>query len=154
AWLAVLGTLIVTATSATPAAMAEPEPRGSGPQLVFADEFDAPAGTPVDTGKGNMEIGDNPNNAERQYYTDSTANAVHDGQGNLVITARKENPADYQCWYGRCEYTSARLHSAGKFSQAYWRVESRVKVPRPLCVWPWVCLLGVALGNVGWPGCG
>lgn len=154
AWLAVLGTLIVTATAATPAAMAEPEPRGSGPQLVFADEFDAPAGTPVDTGKWNMEIGDNPNNAERQYYTDSTANAVHDGQGNLVITARKENPADYQCWYGRCEYTSARLNSAGKFSQAYGRFEARVKVPRGQGIWPAFWLLGDDFGDVGWPDCG
>ena len=48
-------------------------------------------------------------NHERQYYTNGTNNAALDGQGNLVITARRENPADYQCWYGTCQYTSARL---------------------------------------------
>jgi beta-glucanase (GH16 family) len=117
---------------------------------TFDDEFNSPAGTPVDGSKWNMETGDNVNNHERQYYTNSTNNAVHDGQGNLVITARRENPGNYNCWYGRCEYTSARLNTSGKFSQAYGSFETRLKMSRGQGMWPAFWLLGG--GN--WPNDG
>jgi beta-glucanase (GH16 family) len=117
---------------------------------TFSDEFNAPAGTPVDGSKWNLETGDNVNNHERQYYTNSTSNAVHDGQGNLVITARRENPGNYQCWYGRCEYTSARLNTSGKFSQTYGTFETRLKMSRGQGMWPAFWLLGG--GN--WPNDG
>ncbi|MHA4812709.1 glycoside hydrolase family 16 protein, partial [Streptomyces aculeolatus] len=91
-----------------------------GPRAVtFEDNFDGPAGSAVDGGKWLIETGDNVNNHERQYYTPGNANAALDGEGNLVITARKENPGDYQCWYGRCEYTSARLNTSGRFTTTY-----------------------------------
>jgi beta-glucanase (GH16 family) len=118
---------------------------------TFADEFNAPAGTPVDGSKWNLETGDNVNNHERQYYTNSTSNAVHDGQGNLVITARRENPANYQCWYGRCEYTSARLNTAGKFTQTYGTFEARIKMSRGQGMWPAFWMLGT---GGGWPDAG
>ncbi|MET9943280.1 glycoside hydrolase family 16 protein, partial [Streptomyces halstedii] len=81
-----------------------------GPAAVtFEDTFDGPAGSAADGSKWQLETGDNVNNHERQYYTGGNSNAALDGQGNLVISARKENPGNYQCWYGTCEYTSARL---------------------------------------------
>nr|MDT0524662.1 glycoside hydrolase family 16 protein [Streptomyces sp. DSM 41633] len=94
------------------------------------------------------------NNHERQYYTGGNSNAALDGQGNLVITARKENPGNYQCWYGTCEYTSARLNTAGKFSAAYGHVEARMKVPRGQGMWPAFWMLGDDFGDVGWPQSG
>ncbi|WMX44141.1 lectin [Streptomyces roseicoloratus] len=121
---------------------------------TFRDEFDAPAGTPVDGSKWNLETGDNVNNHERQYYTNSTRNAVHDGQGNLVITARRENPGNYTCWYGRCEYTSARLNTSGKFTQKYGTFEARLKMSRGQGMWPAFWLLGDDIGSVGWPQSG
>src|SRR6478735_962857 len=79
-----------------------------------------------------------------------------DGAGHLVITARKENPGNYQCWYGRCEYTSARLNTSGKFSTTYGRVEARMKIPRGQGIWPAFWMLGSDIGsmeNVGFePG--
>ncbi|MEU7026147.1 family 16 glycosylhydrolase [Streptomyces sp. NPDC046275] len=121
---------------------------------TFSDEFNAPAGTPVDASKWNLETGDNVNNHERQYYTNSTRNAVHDGQGNLVITARRENPGNYTCWYGRCEYTSARLNTAGKFAQTYGTFEARMKMSRGQGMWPAFWMLGNDIGSVGWPQSG
>ena len=50
----------------------------------------------VDAAKWQIETGDNVNNHERQYYTAGTDNAALDGQGHLVITARQENPGNYQ----------------------------------------------------------
>ncbi len=123
--------------------------------ITWADEFNAPNGTPVDGSKWNFDLGGSGfGNNERQYYTNSTRNVVHDGQGNLVITARKENPNNYQCHYGRCEYTSARLLTAGKFTQKYGRFEARMKMPRGQGIWPAFWLLGDDLGSVGWPNSG
>ncbi|MBO8200735.1 glycoside hydrolase family 16 protein [Streptomyces smyrnaeus] len=128
---------------------------GSGTQaVVFSDDFDGPAGALVDSSKWQTETGDNVNNHERQYYTPGTDNAALDGNGNLVITARKENPGNYQCWYGTCEYTSARLNTAGKFTQTYGHVEARIKVPRGQGMWPAFWMLGDDIGSAGWPACG
>jgi beta-glucanase (GH16 family) len=121
---------------------------------TFADEFNGAAGSAVDGGKWRLETGDNVNNHERQYYTNSTRNASMDGQGHLVITARKENPANYNCWYGRCEYTSARLNTSGKFSQTYGHFEARIKMSTGQGMWPAFWLLGNDIGSVGWPQCG
>ncbi|MGS2591882.1 family 16 glycosylhydrolase [Streptomyces hebeiensis] len=122
--------------------------------ITFSDDFDGPAGAAVDGGKWQIETGDNVNNHERQYYTAGNSNAALDGRGNLVITARKENPGNYQCWYGRCEYTSARLNTSGKFTSTYGHVEARMKVPRGQGMWPAFWMLGSDIGQVGWPNSG
>jgi beta-glucanase (GH16 family) len=123
--------------------------------ITWQDEFNSSAGTPVNSAKWNFDIGGHGwGNNERQYYTNSTSNAVHDGAGNLVITARKENPNNYNCHYGRCEYTSARLLTNGKFTQAYGRFEARIKVPRGQGIWPAFWMLGNNFGSVGWPASG
>ncbi|MEU6818990.1 glycoside hydrolase family 16 protein [Streptomyces atriruber] len=130
--------------------------RSSAPSAAatFTEDFNGPAGAAVDGNKWQIETGDNVNNHERQYYTSGNKNAALDGQGNLVITARKENPGNYQCWYGRCEYTSARLNTSGKFTQTYGHVEARMKVPRGQGMWPAFWMLGADIGSVGWPNSG
>ncbi|MFJ8887774.1 ricin-type beta-trefoil lectin domain protein [Streptomyces sp. NPDC102402] len=141
-----------------PAPAAEPSARTAAAAaptaLTFSDEFDGAAGSAVNGAKWQIETGDNVSNHERQYYTAGRNNAVLDGQGNLVITARKENPGNYQCWYGRCEYTSARLNTSGKFTTTYGRVESRMKIPRGQGIWPAFWMLGADIGSVGWPNSG
>jgi beta-glucanase (GH16 family) len=122
--------------------------------VTFADEFNGAAGTAVDTRKWNLEVGDNVNNHERQYYTNRTSNASMNGQGQLVITARRENPGNYNCWYGRCTHTSARLNTQGKFSQTYGTFEARIKMSHGQGMWPAFWLLGNDIGSVGWPNCG
>ncbi|MFF3935106.1 family 16 glycosylhydrolase, partial [Streptomyces phaeofaciens] len=122
--------------------------------VTFSDEFDGPAGSAVDGSKWQIETGDNVNNHERQYYTAGNRNAALDGQGHLAITARRENPGNYQCWYGRCEYTSARLNTAGRFTTTYGRVEARMKIPRGQGMWPAFWMLGNDIGQVGWPNSG
>ncbi|MDI1463018.1 family 16 glycosylhydrolase [Catellatospora sp. KI3] len=125
-----------------------------GPQ-TWADEFNAAAGTPVDGSKWKFDIGGGGwGNNELQYYTNSTSNAAHDGQGHLVITARKENPAGYGCWYGSCQYTSARLLTQGKFTQTYGRFEARLKIPRGQGLWPAFWMLGNDIATNPWPNNG
>ncbi|SFB62925.1 Beta-glucanase, GH16 family [Amycolatopsis marina] len=143
---------IGTATPHTPANATASDAQPAA--VVFEDNFDGPAGSPVDGAKWQLETGDNVNNRERQYYTNSTRNAALDGQGNLVITARKENPGNFNCWYGRCEYTSARLNTAGRFSHTYGHYEARIKVSRGQGMWPAFWMLGNNFGDVGWPDSG
>lgn len=138
------------APASTPAAHAAAAPTAA----TFSDEFDGAAGAGVDGAKWQTETGDNVDNHERQYYTAGNDNAALDGQGHLVITARKENPANYQCWYGTCEYTSARLNTAGKFTTTYGHVETRMKIPRGQGIWPAFWMLGDDIGSVGWPNSG
>ncbi|MGW4787710.1 RICIN domain-containing protein [Streptomyces sp. NPDC004230] len=143
----------VLAASAFTAAPAHAAPEAAD-ATVFSDTFDGAAGSAVDSSKWLIETGDNVNNHERQYYTSGNKNAALDGQGHLVITARRENPANYQCWYGTCQYTSARLNTSGKFTAQYGHVEARMKIPRGQGMWPAFWMLGNDIGQVGWPNSG
>ncbi|MFJ5262211.1 ricin-type beta-trefoil lectin domain protein [Streptomyces sp. NPDC088387] len=157
--LAALSAVMVGSAAFAVPATAQADPAGAeapvGAQAVtFSDYFDGAAGSAVNGSKWQIETGDNVNNHERQMYTAGNANAALNGQGQLVITARRENPANYQCWYGRCEYTSARLNTAGKFTAQYGHVEARMKIPRGQGMWPAFWMLGNDLGQVGWPASG
>jgi beta-glucanase (GH16 family) len=135
-----------------------PATGADGPTIqatTFADEFDGPAGTRVDGSKWVTETGNNGgNNHERQFYTNSASNASLDGQGHLVITARRENPGNFQCWYGTCQYTSARMNTSGRFTQTYGHFETRMRLPRGQGMWPAFWMLGNNIGSVGWPQSG
>ncbi|MGH3714094.1 MAG: lectin [Micromonosporaceae bacterium] len=148
---------VLVAAAGLAVAVVSPGPTAEaavGP-LTWADEFNAAAGTGPDPAKWKHDIGGSGwGNNERQYYTSSTRNAAHDGNGNMVITARRENPAGYQCHYGTCEYTSARLLTAGRFDQAYGRFEARLRVPRGQGIWPAFWMLGNDIGTNPWPNSG
>jgi beta-glucanase (GH16 family) len=123
--------------------------------LTWSDEFNAAAGTAPNSARWAYDVGGGGwGNNQLEYDTNSTRNAAHDGAGNLVITARRENPAGYNCWYGSCQYTSARLKTQGKFTQAYGRFEARMKIPRGQGLWPAFWMLGDNIGSVGWPTSG
>jgi beta-glucanase (GH16 family) len=137
-----------------------PDPGPDGWSLVWSDEFDDPAGTPPNPAHWTHEIGDGTangipgwGNSELEYYTDSTDNAATDDLGNLVITAR-EADGSLPCYYGPCEYTSARLISQYKAEFAYGRIEARVQVPQGAGLWPAFWSLGTDIGEVGWPQTG
>jgi len=125
-------------------------------KLVFSDEFNGPVGAKVNSANWTAETGGAGwGNKELQFYTDSTDNAYLDGNGSLVIKAIKLGPPlNLKCWYGPCQYTSARLITKGKFDLRYGRFEARIKVPRGRGVWPAFWLLGNNIDAVGWPNCG
>src|SRR6266702_8976697 len=87
--------------------------------LVWSDEFDGPSGSAVDSSKWSFDVGGNGwGNKELETYTSRTANAHLEG-GLLVIRALKETftgPDNITR-----NYTSARLLTKNKFSQAYGR---------------------------------
>ena len=134
-----------------------PGPGGGPPpgwKLTWSDEFNGPDGSAVDGSKWKAETGgDGWGNGELEYYTSSTENAHLQG-GSLVITATTQSASQYGCWYGTCQYTSARLLTAGKVDVNYGRVEARIKIPGEQGLWPAFWMLGEDIGSAGWPGCG
>lgn len=124
-------------------------------ELLWSDEFDGEAGEAINPEYWTAEIGGHGwGNSEHQYYTDRLENVSLDGDGNLAITARMENPGDYNCHYGECRYTSARIVTMGKVEFTYGRVEARIKIPRGQGIWPAFWMLGADFGRVGWPTSG
>lgn len=124
--------------------------------LVWSDEFDGAAGSSFDRTKWTADTGGSGwGNQEREFYTTRAENIALDGNGHLVITALAEpaNTGD-SCWYGTCRYTSARIKTAGLFSQAYGRFEARIRIPRGQGLWPAFWMLGDNINTVGWPKSG
>jgi beta-glucanase (GH16 family) len=138
-----------------------PDPGPAGWSLVWSDEFNDPAGTSPNPENWGYELGDGTvngipgwGNSELQYYTDSPDNVSTDGTGNLVITARAAD-GSVDCYYGPCEYTSARLISWHKAEFAYGRIEANVQVPGgDAGLWPAFWSLGTDIDRVGWPQTG
>jgi len=121
-------------------------------KLAWSDEFNGPDGSAVDSTKWSFNIGGNGwGNNELETYTSRTANA-HLEDGSLVIKAIKETftGADNITR----NYTSARLLTKHKFSQAYGRFEARIKIPYGQGIWPAFWMLGDNIDTVHWPNCG
>jgi beta-glucanase (GH16 family) len=119
-------------------------------QLVWQDEFDGPANQAPDPANWTFDIGtgeDGWGNEELQYYTDRSENVSLDGDGNLVITARRES-------FGGRAFTSARIKTQGLYEQTYGRFEARIKMPWGPGIWPAFWLLGANVDIIGWPEAG
>ena len=147
---ATAGTTALGTAAADSARASVPMAAAAVGPTIWEDNFDGPSGQAPDSGKWRYDIGGSGwGNDERQYYTNSTRNAAKDGAGNLVITARQES-GGFNCHYGPCQYTSARLLTAQTFTQTYGRFEARIKIPGTQGVWPAFWMLGG--GN--WPNDG
>jgi beta-glucanase (GH16 family) len=121
-------------------------------ELVWADEFDGDAGTPINSEFWSFDIGGHGwGNNELEYHTDRVENVSLDGSGNLAIVAREENPDGLNCHYGTCRYTSARILTRDKVEFTYGRVEARIRIPRGQGIWPAFWMLGANFPEVGWP---
>ncbi|MEZ4986888.1 MAG: glycoside hydrolase family 16 protein [Saprospiraceae bacterium] len=119
-------------------------------QLVWSDDFEGDAGSLPDASKWTYDIGTGDNgwgNGEFQYYTNRPDNVSLDGNGNLVLTARRES-------FSGAAFTSARIKTQGLFAQAYGRFEARMKTPYGPGIWPAFWMLGEDITTVGWPQCG
>ncbi|WP_420368553.1 glycoside hydrolase family 16 protein [Curtobacterium sp. L1-20] len=134
------------ALGVTPTLTASAPANAANGDVVWSQDFDGPAGTAPDRSAWTNETGAGGwGNNELENYTDSRDNSALDGQGNLVITARREADGSY---------TSARLTTQGKYTPQYGRVEARIQIPRGQGIWPAFWMLGADLPQVGWPNSG
>ena len=116
--------------------------------LIWSDEFDAEEGTPIDAEFWTCELGGHGwGNNQLEYNTDRIENVVHDGEGNLTITAREED-------YRGNAYTSARCNTNDKLEFTYGRVEARINLPEGQGIWPAFWMLGAEFPDVPWPDSG
>lgn len=147
-WYAFIFVLSLCAAAQT----VNPQSGDSKWTLVWSDEFNGSDGSAVDPSKWVLEVGGNGwGNDELEYYTNRIQNSYQEG-GNLVIKVLQEK---YTGADGVTRnYTSARLKTQGKFSQAYGRFEARIKIPRGQGIWPAFWMLGDDIEKPGWPACG
>jgi beta-glucanase (GH16 family) len=128
---------------------------------VWSDEFDGPAGAPVDATKWTNDLADGCaeklcgwGNDEKEYYSTDASNISTNGQGQLVIVG-KAAPAGLTCYYGTCRYTSAKITTRGKLVVSpAGRVEARIKLPSGQGLWPAFWMLGSTCPQTPWPNCG
>ncbi|OEI67716.1 family 16 glycosylhydrolase [Curtobacterium sp. ER1/6] len=131
---------------ATPALGVTTTAEAATGQVVWSQDFDGAAGSAPDRSVWANETGGGGwGNNELQTYTDSRANSALDGQGNLVLTAKREADGSY---------TSARLTTQGRYTPRYGRVEARIQIPRGQGIWPAFWMLGSDLPQSGWPASG
>jgi beta-glucanase (GH16 family) len=146
----------------TPRAGSPPaSPTPTGPvsdtpkKLVWADEFNGPAGSSPNSNNWSFDTGGNGwGNNELESYTSRPQNASLDGQGNLVITAHAEK---YTGADGITRtYTSARLQTLNSFQFQYGLAEARIQVPAGKGLLPAFWMLGNEAyeNSEAWPACG
>ena len=113
-------------------------------ELFWNDEFD---GTALDTTKWNCEDG------KGNGFTKKQSNVVVQN-GQLVITARHENPKDNK----GLAFSTGYVTTARKFSFQYGRLEFRARLPYGEGVWPALWTMGdyylTTSDELGWPVCG
>lgn len=121
----------------------------SGPQLIWADEFD---GDKIDKSKWTVYVGDGCpelcgfGNNEEHYYSERPAN-VKVENGYLVITALADS-------FRTRPYSSAKLMTKDKASWTYGRMEVRARVPKGRGNWPAIWMLPQENKYGGWPKSG
>lgn len=137
--LVTVGVTAANPTTAAPAAAAVGD-------VIWSQEFNGGTGSAPDGNVWSYDTGAGGwGNGELQTYTTSRNNSALDGQGNLVITARRE---------GDGSYTSARLQSNDKFEAKYGRIEARIQIPRGQGIWPAFWMLGGDFPQTSWPSSG
>jgi beta-glucanase (GH16 family) len=128
--------------------------------LAWSDEFDGPAGARLDTLAWTYQVGDGCaqgicgwGNEEKESYTNDAANGALDGQGHLMIVARRAGTG-LSCRDGPCRYTSARLTTQRKRLAQPGRVEARIRIPQGQGLWPAFWMLGARDPDTRWPQTG
>ncbi|GAA3966528.1 glycoside hydrolase family 16 protein [Gordonia caeni] len=122
--------------------LAAGEARGAD---AFAEEFNGAAGTAPHSSTWNFETGGGGwGNNEQQVYTSSRANSRLDGDGHLLIQARKDTSG----------WTSARINTFDKFTFTYGTVSARMSMPMGKGLHTGFWLLGTDIYSAGFPESG
>jgi beta-glucanase (GH16 family) len=123
--------------------------------LLWSQEFNEKSGSKPDPKYWNYDLGDGRGwgNRELQLYTN--VNAKTNGRGALAITALQISPKKKQvCYYGYCEWSSARITTKNKVWIKYGTIEARIQMPAGRGSWPAFWMLGQNIDEVSWPNSG
>ena len=125
---------------------------------VWSDEFGGPRGAPPDPARWSFDVGnrDGWGNDELEVYCrpgsetpppcdPRTPNVYQDGEGHLVIQARRTPEGTW---------TSGRIKTQGLREFLYGRIEARLRLPVGTGLWSSFWALGADIDDVGWPDSG
>lgn len=122
---------------------------GSLVTTPFIEEFNGFAGSLPNPRHWTIDVGESAEHGweegSLQTYTDSPDNIRLDGDGHLLITARK---------IGGNSYTSGRLVTRGKLEFGFGTIVARIKFPTGQGIWSAFWMLGSDIKVAGWPQCG
>ena len=143
-------TLCILLTSSTMAWSVEEEN-----PLLWSQEFNEKLGSKPDPKYWNYDLGDGRGWGNREVQTYTNVNAKTTGRGALAITARQYSPkSKLICYYGYCEWSSARITTKNKVWIKYGTIEARIQMPSGTGSWPAFWMLGQNIDAVSWPNSG
>lgn len=114
----------------------------------FLDDFSGPAGARPNPDHWTIDVGSSAEHGweegSLQTYTDAADNVRLDGEGHLVLEARKDGDT----------FTSGRVVTRGKLNFGFGTIVAGIKVPSGQGIWPAFWMLGADIDTVGWPQSG
>jgi beta-glucanase (GH16 family) len=139
--------LAAVASVAVLASIAQAPATAATRKLLWSEEFNAKKVSGISTKNWDYDLGDGYGwgNSEQEYYTKDRANIRVNGKGQLEIVA-KRIPNDSmildRCF--TCQFTSAKIKTAGRLGFKYGRLEARMKLPAGKGTWPAFWMLGTS----------
>jgi len=126
--------------------------------LLWQENFAPTANNRPDPKFWNFDLGDGTaqgipgwGNQEREFYVKENATV---GEG-LTITAHKSDlESAPDAYYGKAQWLSSKIHTAGKVTFKYGRFDFTASVPSGGGSWPAIWMLGTNIQEVTWPHCG
>lgn len=128
------------------------------PKLLWSDEFNAKKVSSLSSKVWDYDLGDGYGwgNSEQEYYTKLPQNIKVNGQGQLEINALRiaeNDPILDRCF--TCQFSSAKIKTAGKLGFKYGHLEARMQLPKGQGMWPAFWMLGASLlKGKTWPDVG
>lgn len=127
-----------------------------GYRLVWAEEFEG-AGLPDSNYWNTGDTGGVINN-EWQDYRKENLNCTRLEDGKLILTAYKDPHKGVRGWGSKEDYhfkfSSGEVHSCGKKTFKYGRIDVSAKIPTGRGVWPAIWLMPDKSPYGGWPNGG
>lgn len=130
-------------TNNPPAAASTDYNPGVGWTQSWSEEFNDAS---LNTSIWNYDLGNNNGwgNNELEYYL---AQNVQLSNGNLEITAKRENQSGFS-------FTSGRINTQNKYAFKYGKIVAKMKLPQGYGIWPAFWMLGSTIATQPWPSCG
>jgi len=127
-------------------------------ELLWSEDFNPTIDSRPNPDIWNFDLGDGTvagipgwGNQEKEFYTSDHAQV---GNG-LILTAEKTEPDSAPlAYYGKAEWFSSKIHTAGKVHFKYGRFDFDAQAPIGGGSWPAIWMLGANIKEVTWPNCG